>query len=59
MTGRVLLGILAALRAVLIPGEAALLCSRPLTWPKKPSVLRARSAGRGDLAEVAAEAPAA
>ncbi len=34
MPARLTLGILAALRAVLIPGEAALLMDRPLRWPR-------------------------
>ncbi|MGZ6644049.1 MAG: hypothetical protein ACXVFK_07935 [Solirubrobacteraceae bacterium] len=29
-----LLGTVAALRAVLIPGEAGIMCSAPLQWPR-------------------------
>jgi hypothetical protein len=34
MAARLLLGVIAALRAVLIPGQAALLMTEPLAWPK-------------------------
>jgi hypothetical protein len=40
MATSVLLGIVAALRAVLIPGEADRLLSQPLQWPK-PRLSRA------------------
>ena len=50
-------GILAALRAVLIPGEAALMCSQPLSWPVL-RLPRPRAAIAGEPLEVAAEAPA-
>ncbi len=43
MAARVLLGIFAALRAVLIFGEAALMCSQPLSWPRL-RLARARAA---------------
>ena len=58
MAARMLLGIFAALRAVLIPGEAAVMCSEPLRWPRLRRPL-GRSVVAGDLAEIAAEAPAA
>jgi hypothetical protein len=35
MTARVLLGIVAALRAVLIPGEAGLMTATTLEWPRR------------------------
>jgi hypothetical protein len=57
MATRVLLGIIAALQAVLIPGQAAVRCSEPLTWPRL-SLPRLRRGVAGDLGEVAAEAPA-
>jgi hypothetical protein len=47
MAARLLLGVIAALRAVLIPGEAGVLMTEPLAWPKwalpslLPSPLRA------------------
>jgi len=34
VTARLLLGIVAALRAVLIPGQAELMMSQPLSWPR-------------------------
>ena len=58
MTARVLLGIFAALRAVLIPGEAALMCRQPLSWPAL-RLPRPRPAIVGEPLEVAAEAPVA
>ena len=59
MTARVLLGIIAALRAVLIPGQAELMCSQPLTWPElRLRLPRTRAALAGEPLEVAAEAPA-
>jgi hypothetical protein len=58
MTGRVLLGIIAALRAVLIPGQAELMCTQLLTWPTL-RLPRPRAVIAGDPLEAAAEAPAA
>jgi hypothetical protein len=53
VVARVLLGFVAALRAVLIPGQAELLMSRPLRWPRR-AVPPALANGRGDRRREAA-----
>jgi hypothetical protein len=44
MTGRVLLGVVAALRAVLVPGEAGMMAMTPLQWPRLRRVRLGRPA---------------
>lgn len=58
MAGRLLLGIIAALRAVLIPGQAELMASQPLIWPGA-EVLAPLAPAPGDSRDVLLEAPAA
>jgi hypothetical protein len=58
MVARVLLGSFAALRAVLITGQADLLSSQPLSWPTL-RLPRRLAANPGDRAGVGGKAPAA
>jgi hypothetical protein len=55
MAARVLLGVFAALRAVLIPGQAELLTSQPLRWPglnlQRPQLRRSLAVASGDRGE--------
>jgi hypothetical protein len=57
MAARVLLGVIAALRAVLIPGQAELLTSQPLRWPgpslSRRWLQRELAVAHGDRGEVA------
>lgn len=55
MAGRLLLGIVAALRAVLIPGQVELLTSQPLSWPRL-RLADTLPAAPGDRRELAPEA---
>jgi hypothetical protein len=53
---RLLLGIVAALRAVLIPGEAELLSTQPLRWPSRnPARRDGTAAVPGDRRESAGQ----
>jgi hypothetical protein len=58
MATRVLLGIVAALRAVLIPGDADRLLSQPLRWPP-PRLKRAALAAPPTVSQHQPPAPTA